>query len=75
MPGLVQVGAAYCTVHHGLLNEDDNACDFARDDIDDGNTVYEVGDDGEEYDTGEPRPCDPQQLFYVAPPESVGAHS
>jgi len=24
------VGAYYCTFHHGVMNEDDDACDFAR---------------------------------------------
>lgn len=26
----VTVGVRYCVMHHGIANEDDHACDFAR---------------------------------------------
>lgn len=48
---LIEVGASYCIRHHGLLNEDDERCDFAAD--------GELGDDGE------PMECHPRQLGYV----------
>jgi hypothetical protein len=31
---LEPAGIAYCTQHHGILNEDDHYCDFALDDDD-----------------------------------------
>ena len=53
--GLVEVGVRYCSLHHGVMNEDDDRCDFSANDLDTG----EVGDDGE------PRECEPRQLYYV----------
>ena len=38
------VGVDYCTLHHGIHNEDEHSCDFRDDD-------QETGDDGE------PREC------------------
>ena len=38
------VGVDYCTLHHGIRNEDEHSCDFRDDD-------QESGDDGE------PREC------------------
>lgn len=28
------VGVYYCTRHHGVMNEDEETCDFADDDLD-----------------------------------------
>ncbi len=38
------VGVDYCTLHHGIRNEDEHSCDFR-------------GDDQESGDDGEPREC------------------
>lgn len=61
--GFVEVGASYCTVHDGLMNEDDDRCDFAVGDIETGDTHIEEDEDGEPFDTGEPRPCEGHQLY------------
>jgi hypothetical protein len=53
----VEVGAFYCDVHHGLMNEDEDVCDFAADDP-------ELIDDEDSPDFGEPRPCTRLQLGY-----------
>ena len=63
----VPVGASYCTVHEGLMNEDDERCDFAVSDIETGDTLHEVDEDGEDFDTGEPRPCEGHQLYMREP--------
>ncbi len=38
-PVAVPVGVAYCVRHHGVLNEDDEVCDFARLDDDESECV------------------------------------
>lgn len=47
----IEVGARYCVVHDGLMNDDDWVCDFSH-------------ADPEPNDEGEPRPCDGRVLYY-----------
>ena len=55
------VGVDYCTLHHGIRNEDEHSCDFRDDD-------QESGDDGE------PRECVLVELI-PRPPLAVVAEA
>ena len=58
---LVDSGLGYCRLHHGIIECDSwgERCDNAADDLTDPDVDLDPFD-------GEPRPCDPTELLYVA---------
>jgi hypothetical protein len=57
----VNAGVDYCTVHNGIRNEDEAACDFAKHDLDDPALKL---DDLDAEDQREPRECVLRPMFY-----------